>query len=287
MFSNFTAHYLLPLAGAMMFDFKIIVLAATPELLSQTAFGILGLVWPLTWPGTFIPILPKRLETVLEMPFGSIIGVHSTLTRNLISENFGAYFEINADTHDGSSVGTEDFPPEMIREADAVAEEIKELLRSYKPIFPVMEVQRKVKEFICRTLGAIYNVDWKSPRPLYEEFLKMRQSTAEDVPAMISQSQFVDTIFREAMEEQDLEIQGAMWPDYDCSESYGRDTLRITPLTVTTRFGVKTGSTSGKHRVNLNSFESEIPISDQESSAGEPPVSDSEWEQKSGGRIFE
>jgi hypothetical protein len=43
MFSNFSAHCLLPLVAAMMFDFKIIILATTPELLGQTAFGILGL----------------------------------------------------------------------------------------------------------------------------------------------------------------------------------------------------------------------------------------------------
>jgi hypothetical protein len=59
MFSNFSVHHLLPLVGAMILDLKINILSAPPELLGLTAFGVLGLIWPLSW--TFIPILPKKL----------------------------------------------------------------------------------------------------------------------------------------------------------------------------------------------------------------------------------
>jgi hypothetical protein len=65
MSSHFSVHHLLPVIGAMMFDLKIIILATTPEALGPTAFGILGLVWPLHWLGTFIPVLPKKAETVI------------------------------------------------------------------------------------------------------------------------------------------------------------------------------------------------------------------------------
>jgi hypothetical protein len=189
-----------------MFDLKIIVLATTPEALGLTAFGILALVYPLTWPGTFIPILPKKLITVLEMPFGSIIGVHSTLSRKLIDENFGAYFVINADSHDASSVGTDDFPPQMISHADEVAEEIKDLIGTFRPVFPAAEVHRRIKEFILRVLGAVYEVDPKSPAQLYAVFRKMRESPPDGIAAQISQTQFVDTLFREALEERNQEV---------------------------------------------------------------------------------
>jgi hypothetical protein len=278
MFSNFSVHHLLPLVCAMMFDMKIVILATTPEMLGLTAFGILGLIWPLAWPGTFIPILPRKLETVLEMPFGSIIGVHSTLCRKLVDDNFGAYFVINADTHDSCSVGTDDFPPEIVHEADAISEEIKELIRVFKPVFPAAEIQRKIKEFVLRALGAVYATDWKSPRALYEVFLQKRESTAEDIPAAISQTQFVDAMFREALEEQNYDILGALWPNYDLSESHGIDTLRTTPLTTTARFGLKAMAGAAKHRVDLSTSAFEVPIADQSTGTGESPISDSEWD---------
>jgi hypothetical protein len=132
----------------------------------------------------------------------------------LIDENFDASFVIRADAHDSSSVGTDDFPPEMMREADGVAEEIKELIRTFNPIFPAAEIQKKVKEFICRVLGAIYNIDRGSPRHLHDVFHQMRESTADDIPALISQTQFVDTMFREAIKDQNYEVLGVLWRNY-------------------------------------------------------------------------
>jgi hypothetical protein len=175
----------------------------------------------------------------------------------------------------------------MIWEVDAVAEEIKELLRSYKLIFPAAEVQRKVKEFICRSLGAIYKVNWQSPRSLYGEFLKMRQSMAEDILAVISQSQFVDTMFREAMEEQSLEIQDALWPGYYFSVPDGVDTLRTFQFDATVKFGLRTGATVEKHRLDLTLKKFEMAIPDPESSSGQPPMSDSVWEETCRGATLE
>jgi hypothetical protein len=279
MISNFTPHHLLALVGAMMFDVKVIILATTPEVLGQTAFGILGLIWPLAWPGTFIPILPKKLETVLEMPFGSIIGVHSTLCTKLIDEKFGAYFVINADTHDGSSVGMPDFPEEMVQQLDAVAGEIKDLIRSYRGVFPAAEIQRKIKEFICRVLGALYQTDWKSPRQLYDVFLTKRESvpTEDDFSCLISQSQFVDTMFREALEEQNYEILESLWPNYDVSESHGIDMLRTTPVAATAKFGLTTITNPGKH-LDLKMSEFDVDIVGQPLDSDAKPVSDAEWE---------
>jgi hypothetical protein len=262
----------------MMFDLKIILLGTTPELLGLTAFGILGLIWPLSWPGTFIPLLPKKLETVLEMPFGSIIGVHSTLCPKLANDNFGAYFVLNADTHDGSSVVVDDFPDEIIEQMDIVAEEIKELIRVFKPLFPGTEIQKKIKEFICRALGRVYNTDWKSPWPLYDVFRVKRQSIDEDIAGVISQTQFVDTMFREALEDENYEIIEALWPNHDLSESHGIDTLRIAPVLTAPRFGLIGVATSTKRRVTLAVSTFEAPPEEGSPIVPDSLVSDADWE---------
>jgi hypothetical protein len=268
MFSNFSVNYILPIVCAMMLDCRIVVLSSNPEMLGMTAFGILGLVFPLNWPGTFIPLLPKRLETALEAPFAFIIGVHSTLCKKLLADDFGTYFVVNVDTHDASLVGMDDFPAEMMHEADATGDEIKEMIRAYRPLFPAAEISRKLKEFIIKVLGAIYGTEWNTPRDMYDVFLRMRESCVEEVQAMVSQTQFVDTMFREAMEEQNGEILQALWPECDTESSWQTETLKTSALNTNVRFGLKT--VAGKHSLNM--------VGVSALSTPREQVSDSEWE---------
>jgi hypothetical protein len=195
------------------------------------------------------------------------------MCRKLLTDDFGTYFVVNADTHDASLVGMDDFPAEMMREADATGDEIKEMIRSYRPLFPGAEISRKLKAFIVKVLGAIYGTEWNVPRPMYDVFLRLRDSCVEEIQAMVSQTQFVDTMFREAMEDQNGEILQALWPDYDMENSWQTDTLKTSALNTTVRFGLKT--VAGKHTLTMAGVSAFGPNA---LSTPREQISDSEWE---------
>jgi hypothetical protein len=149
----------------------------------------------------------------------------------------------------------EDFPPEVMREADAVSEEIKELIRQYKPVFPAAEVQRKVKEFILRVLGAVFDRDPNDPQALYDIFLEMRESALEEPAALIAQTQFVDTMFRQVFDDRNMVVTDALWPGFEPPEATNTDQFKTAPV-MTSKVGLK--AVSDRHKVDLSAVQDEF-----------------------------
>ena len=217
MFSNFSPNYILALIAALMMDCRVIVVSSVPELLGRTCYGILSLFYPIMWPGTFIPLCPEAMLAATEAPFAYIIGVHSSLMDRMINDAIDQYFVLNCDTHEGAIVGMDDFPGDVIQECDGVSEEIRELFRTYKGVFPAAEVQMKLRNYMLTLIGNAVSADWSNPQILYDGIAGQREKLGDDFASFLSQSQFIDGMLREALEEDNTNIQEAMWPGFDFS----------------------------------------------------------------------
>ena len=226
MFTTFAPNYLLALITAVMIDCRIIVVSTSPEMLGLTCYGILALIYPLVWPGTFIPLCPEAMIAAIEAPFSYIIGVHSSLIDRLINEQVDQYFVLNCETHGGAIVGMDDFPADVIQECDRVSEEIRELFRSYRGIFPAAEIQIKLRNYMLTVLGNVLHTDFSNPQELYEALGQQREVIGEDFASFVSHSQFVNGIFRGVLEDGNVEIQEAIWPGFDFSSISG-ETINI------------------------------------------------------------
>lgn len=142
MFENFSSHFLLSAIVAMMNDFRIVVLSAKPENLGKTCFGLLSLIYPISWKGTFIPIVPSSLSDMLDSPIAYIDGVHSSIAEHIYTPGFGSYFVINFDLHSCATIETYDFPDCVLNAINNTADEIKRdiLLYQSREIFPTSRI---------------------------------------------------------------------------------------------------------------------------------------------------
>ncbi|OHT09301.1 hypothetical protein TRFO_21870 [Tritrichomonas foetus] len=219
MVSNFSAHYLLSMIVSMMNDYRIIILSASPENLGMTSYGLLSLIYPIKWSGSFIPILPNNLDAYLDSPIAYIDGVHSSFADVLLRKGMGSYFVINADLHDASLVETEDFPADIQNVIDPTAEKIKEVSRSYNKIFPAAKIRHILLKFVAKIYGTLYQVNWKSPNDVYEQYNFYRRDIGEEMRSTISQTQFTQQFFENTMEEGDDKIFKMYWPNEERPES--------------------------------------------------------------------
>ncbi|KAH0791346.1 DENN domain-containing protein 1A isoform X3 [Histomonas meleagridis] len=199
--SKFIISDLLHCIIAILFDYRILVISSSPKVLGETAFSLLGLVYPLSWPGSFIPILPTAIQTALEAPFAFIIGLHSSLSLNLLSDN--RYFVLNADVRYTCPVGIEDLPQNLHDLIDRTSESIRKTLKKYMPILPFKKVQRKFHKFIVNFMGEVYSVDPKQPQQIYNSFNTWKSKNTNDLPSILSQTQFIDQFMRLCFIEKD------------------------------------------------------------------------------------
>ncbi|KAH0806048.1 DENN domain-containing protein 1A-like [Histomonas meleagridis] len=209
LFSKYNITDILHCTVAMLFDYRIIVVSSSAKVLSDTAFSLLGLLYPLTWPGSFIPILPAAIQTALEAPFSFIIGLHSSLSLNLLNDN--RYFVINADARYTSTVGIENLPQNLNDLIDRTSENIRMTLKKYWPMFPFKKLQNKFRKFITNFMGEVYSVDPKQPQQIYNSFTKFSSKNSNELPTVFSQTQFIDQFMRICFVEKDKNTIELFW----------------------------------------------------------------------------
>lgn len=228
LFSRFSVNDILASIVATMLDARMIVLSSNIELLGQTSFAILALLYPLRWQGTFIPLLPTVAMTALEAPFGYLIGVHSIMASKLLEETVEKYFVMNVDCHYAVVIGMDDFPAEILDVIDVYSQKIRDHITKFKPIFPMRYIQLVVREFIMQIFSTAYGYQITCPGELQTGFQKYKESPSDEFPAAISQTQFVDVFIHqclqddleergdlEDMKSQSMEIIKAFWPDQE------------------------------------------------------------------------
>ncbi|OHT02736.1 hypothetical protein TRFO_30044 [Tritrichomonas foetus] len=215
-FVHLPIHYILLLIVAIMLDNKIIVISSSLDMLSRAAYSLLSLIYPLTWPGSFIPICPEYMSTCLEAPFPYIIGIHSSISEKLLIDSMMCYFAFNVDGHYAVNVGQEDFPPNILKYIDEMAESLKITLSSYAPLFPFLQIQMKIREFIIGILATAYDLDPYefSYKEILANYVMWSDEPSQDFAALISQSQSMDQFIRSIdSDEADEEIFTAFFPN--------------------------------------------------------------------------
>lgn len=91
-FTQFSIVEVLSLIVSIMNDHRIVFLSADVEILSKISLAALALIYPMPYPGTFIPLIPFRHLTAMEAPFAYIIGLHSSLSTKLLDGSIEEYF---------------------------------------------------------------------------------------------------------------------------------------------------------------------------------------------------
>ncbi|OHT11133.1 hypothetical protein TRFO_04097 [Tritrichomonas foetus] len=203
--------YILSTIVAMTLDCKIIVVSSDLSKIGETIFALLALVYPLPWPGTFIPILPSAITATLEAPFAYIIGIHSSEAEILLS--LDRYFVVNIDAHYATSVGMDDFPPNIMNLITTKSEKIKNLLNQYSPLFPFARFQKKIRSFIRDFFGVAFDVNSDIMANVVSSYNLWKSDPSDNFSAILSQSQLFDNLITLIDYEPNEQVIHAFWPN--------------------------------------------------------------------------
>lgn len=211
-FNKLPIPYILITLVAMSLDCRIVVISSNLSDISEAVFSLISLIYPLKWPGTFIPILPSSILTMLDAPFAYLIGIHSSTADTLLS--IDRYFLVNIDFHYCASVGMEDFPPEVLKYINEQSDKLKKIIYRYSPIFPFIQIQKQIRLFIRGLFGVAYSLDKTDDfQKISKEFNQWKSVPSEEFKAIFSQTQFTNCFINEINYEHNKDVFQAYWPN--------------------------------------------------------------------------
>eukprot|EP00041_Stephanoeca_diplocostata_P038210 m.1486862 g.1486862 ORF g.1486862 m.1486862 type:complete len:309 (-) comp25184_c0_seq37:7048-7974(-) len=88
---------ILTLFASTLFDRRILITSESLQRISGSVYGIIDLMYPLTWEHTLIPIMSKDLLDYCTAPMPYIMGVHSSLIDAVLREPLEEHVLVNVD----------------------------------------------------------------------------------------------------------------------------------------------------------------------------------------------
>ncbi|KAK9323545.1 AEX-3 domain-containing protein [Lipomyces orientalis] len=104
---------IIELFEAVLSEARIILVSSDLAMLTNAAAAVTSLMFPLKWQSVYIPVLPGRLVSCLEMPVPYIIGIHRTGSELLLPEDDYVLCDLDADAI--VSTATPPFLPTAVR----------------------------------------------------------------------------------------------------------------------------------------------------------------------------
>ncbi|KAK9245955.1 AEX-3 domain-containing protein [Lipomyces tetrasporus] len=104
---------IIELFEAVLAEARIILVSSDLAMLTNAAAAITSLTFPLKWQSVYIPVLPGRLMSCLEIPVPYIIGIHRTGSELLLPEDDYVLCDLDADAI--VSTSTPPFLPTAVR----------------------------------------------------------------------------------------------------------------------------------------------------------------------------
>lgn len=176
----------------MLLDCKIIVAGADIGRVSRCTFGLLSSIYPVPWPGAYIPILPDAMIDAIYAPFPYLIGIHSNLIPETESPDIEGHVLVDLDKKQIRYYPEElPLPPKVIKE---IEEFKKKILQSQ---LDHAFLQKRLRKLILNVVSIALCQPAARPEKLYKQWEKMRTNTRlDDFTMMIVQSQLVLQLMR-------------------------------------------------------------------------------------------
>lgn len=176
----------------MLLDCKIIISGNDIGRVSRSLFGLLSAIYPLPWPGVFIPMLPQKMIDAVYAPFPYLIGIHDSMSSE--TENSEVESHIFVDLVKKAIV----FGLEEI----TLPSKIDKALNSFKKQIIASSLDKQVfqnslRELILQTVAIALNQLIDNPQQILSTWEEMKNLLdLESFSAMICQSQLVLQLMR-------------------------------------------------------------------------------------------
>jgi len=188
-------------------DNRFLVLSSSLEKVSLFAFSLLFLIYPLPWPGVFIPMLPFRHQDTLLAPFPFIIGLHSSLIQHIKSTDMESHIMFNVDAPLAATVRTIELPPEIHKLINTYSKKIKDSQ------LDIDVIKSSTKQLFVNTISYGLGIKSDKPSDLLSKWNKLRiQTDLPEFPLAICASQVVLQLMREIEQGIESDVYEQYWP---------------------------------------------------------------------------
>ena len=210
-FSRLSITNILYILAAIIVECPIVVLSSQNNIISKTCLGILALLYPLEWTGSFIPVLPSPLLETLGAPFAYIIGLNTCYGTSLLSETISQYFILNPDARYVGTISMEDFPSTINQEIDKMTIIIKSIFKDFAPFFPFSQITKKLHRFIRNIISHALKCDGKNSSSILDAFFANKYSQGDDFDSLITQTQFLNHLIFQ-IQDGKADVIHSFWP---------------------------------------------------------------------------
>lgn len=187
-------------------DSKIVIQSSSLTRLSKVCFALISLMFPLHWPGAFIPLLPARLQDAILAPFPFIIGIPSALAQNVSWEDVEAHVFLNADTGQAEFRGVVELPKAVRSNVKAFA---KSVISNHN------ELSARCQKLFISTVAYGLNSKSTDYQDMQDAYNAIRVNEQEDDFTMqIASSQTVLKLIH-SPEDENVDIFNAYFPESD------------------------------------------------------------------------
>lgn len=183
----------------------IVIMSCQLDLASQFCFSILSLIYPLAWPGAFIPLLPEKMLDSIYAPFPFIIGVHA-----------GYYALINQEMMEKHAIIILDGQIIEIQSDVQFPKPIIKLVSSFESDF--QKSRPEERQMICiklflSVIGEALSVNPNSHEKLFKKWniLKLKEFDCKPFQSLILNSQIVQRLMSCIEEGKDNEVVRYYW----------------------------------------------------------------------------
>ena len=204
-------------------DERIIVSSQSLNLLSRVCFALISLIYPLKWPGVFIPVLPFFLTDTLLAPFPFIIGVHTSSLPSIEWDDLESHIFIDIDSKEVQRRRTISLPLSIIE----LIVNFKKEVENSSPLKTVALCRKLFLSIIAKGLSAKST----DPNVLYTAWNNQREkdvNSFQEFDRCIVGSQSVLTLMRVVedvtngkKDDYDKSVYAGYWPEQTQSQNGG------------------------------------------------------------------
>jgi hypothetical protein len=197
-------HSISEILTAVLLSRRIVITSEKIETMERFCFALLAMVYPLAWPGVFIPVLPSTVVETIYAPFQYIIGLHASLLSHAQVPEMDSYVLVLLDEKKVRHIN----PPYKI------PPHIQKEITKFEGAVADHGLGKGFREFIISLIAYVLKTDPHDPSTLaaaYKEMASALSDQKQNFEASILESQFVSQLMKEAEAGPGSEVHAAFW----------------------------------------------------------------------------
>jgi hypothetical protein len=207
-FRTMDVHLLSEILVAVLLSRRILITSDRIDVMERFCFALLAMVYPLAWPGVFIPVLPVTIIATIYAPFQYIIGLHSSMLPHTQAPEMDSYVLVDLDHG----------KVRHFNQPYKIPSQVQRQITKFGGLVQTVGIGKGFRDFIIRLIGYVVKRDPHDPTALaaaYNAMASAKGDKKDRFEVSILESQFVAQLMKEAEAGRGSEVYEAYWGQSD------------------------------------------------------------------------